>query len=155
MPPKLFFQPTFDSYIRYFQRTDIINKLINTIIIASGSALLSIVVGSMAGYALARIKLKGASVFGVIILLSRGVPPIALAVPIFLVARKYGLTDKHITLIVAYATFLIPYVMWLMRGFRRCEGTEEAALIRRCSRSGFRAIIVRCRAGHRVTFISP
>ncbi|RYE10611.1 MAG: carbohydrate ABC transporter permease [Hyphomicrobiales bacterium] len=145
VPPKLFFEPTFDSYIRYFQRSDIVGKLANTVIIASCSALLSIVVGSMAGYALARIKLKGANAFGVIILLSRGVPPIALAVPIFLVARKYGLTDKHITLIIAYATFLIPYVMWLMRGFFLSlpRELEEAALIDGCSRFGaFIRIIV-------------
>jgi multiple sugar transport system permease protein len=144
-PPKLLFEVSFDSYIKYLERSDIIQKLINTIIVAVGSALLSIVAGSMAGYALARIKLTGANAIGVVILLSRGVPPIALAVPMFLVARKFGLTDKHITLIIAYATFLIPYVMWLMRGFFLAlpRELEEAAVIDGCSRFGaFVRIIV-------------
>ena len=92
----------------------------------------------MAGYALARIRLRGAATFGVLILLSRGVPPIALAVPMFLVARQLGLTDKHITLILAYSTFLIPYVMWLMRSFfiSLPKELEESALIDGCSRYG-------------------
>jgi multiple sugar transport system permease protein len=81
----------------------------------------------------------------VLILLSRGVPPIALAVPMFLVARSLGVTDKHITLILAYCTFLIPYVMWLMRGFFLAlpRELEESAMIDGCSRFGaFFKIIV-------------
>lgn len=145
MPPKLFFTPTLESYITYLQRPDIIRRLINTVIVAVGSGLLSIVAGAMAGYALARIRLRGAGTIGLLILLSRGVPPIALAVPMFLVARTLGLTDKHITLILAYCTFLIPYVMWLMRGFfiSLPRELEESAMIDGCTRFGaFFKIIV-------------
>lgn len=145
MPPTLFFTPTLETYIGYMQRADINRRLINTIIVAAGSGVLSIAAGAMAGYALARIKLRGAGTIGVLILLSRGVPPIALAVPMFLVARSLGVTDKHITLILAYCTFLIPYVMWLMRGFFLAlpRELEESAMIDGCSRFGaFFKIIV-------------
>lgn len=144
-PPTFFFKPTLDAYVEYMTRADIVPRLINTIIVATGSGLLSIVVGTMAGYALARIRLRGAATIGVLILLSRGVPPIALAVPMFLVARKLGLTDKHITLILAYSTFLVPYVMWLMRSFFLSlpRELEESAMIDGCSRYGaFFKIIV-------------
>ncbi|MGI6851148.1 carbohydrate ABC transporter permease [Mesorhizobium sp. 1B3] len=138
MPPTLFFTPTLETYLNYMQRADINRRLINTIIVAAGSGALSIAAGAMAGYALARIKLRGAATIGVLILLSRGVPPIALAVPMFLVARSLGVTDKHITLILAYCTFLIPYVMWLMRGFFLAlpKELEESAMIDGCSRFG-------------------
>ena len=145
MPPTLFFTPTLETYIGYMQRADINRRLINTIIVAAGSGALSIAAGAMVGYALARIKLRGAGTIGVLILLSRGVPPIALAVPMFLVARSLGVTDKHITLILAYCTFLIPYVMWLMRGFFLAlpRELEESAMIDGCSRFGaFFKIIV-------------
>ncbi|CAG0968697.1 MAG: carbohydrate ABC transporter permease [Rhizobiaceae bacterium] len=145
MPPTLFFTPTLETYISYMQRADISRRLINTIIVAAGSGALSIAAGAMAGYALARIRLRGAGTIGVLILLSRGVPPIALAVPMFLVARSLGVTDKHITLILAYCTFLIPYVMWLMRGFFLAlpRELEESAMIDGCSRFGaFFKIIV-------------
>lgn len=144
-PPVLFFTPTIEHYVTYLQRPDIQRRLINTVIVALGSAVLSIIAGSMAGYALARIRLRGASLIGVIILMSRGVPPIALAVPMFLVARNLGLTDKHITLVLAYCTFLIPYVMWLMRGFFLSlpKELEESAMLDGCSRFGaFFKIIV-------------
>lgn len=145
MPPTLFFTPTLESYVTYLQRPDIWRRLVNTVIVAVGSGVLSIVAGAMAGYALARIRLRGAGTIGLLIVLSRGVPPIALAVPMFLVARKLGLTDKHITLILAYCTFLIPYVMWLMRGFFLSlpKELEESAMIDGCSRFGaFFKIIV-------------
>lgn len=144
-PPVLFFTPTIEHYVTYLQRPDIQRRLINTVIVALGSAVLSIIAGSMAGYALARIRLRGAGLIGVIILMSRGVPPIALAVPMFLVARNLGLTDKHITLVLAYCTFLIPYVMWLMRGFFLSlpKELEESAMLDGCSRFGaFFKIIV-------------
>ncbi|SMH28189.1 carbohydrate ABC transporter permease [Mesorhizobium australicum] len=145
MPPTLFFTPTLESYTTYLQRPDIWRRLVNTVIVAVGSGLVSIVAGAMAGYALARIRLRGAGMIGLLIVLSRGVPPIALAVPMFLVARKLGLTDQHITLILAYCTFLIPYVMWLMRGFFLSlpKELEESAMIDGCSRFGaFFKIIV-------------
>lgn len=135
-PPKLFFTPTMEHYAGYLQRADITRRLLNTVIVATGAGILSIVAGSMAGYALARIKLKGARTIGLLILLSRGVPPIALAVPMFLVARRLGVTDQHITLILAYCTFLIPYVMWLMRGFfvSLPKELEESAMMDGCGR---------------------
>ncbi len=144
-PPKIFFTPTLDTYITYLTQHDLPARMLNTLIVAGGAGLVSIVAGSMAGYALARIRLRGATTIGILILLSRGVPPIALAVPMFLVARAMGLLDHHITLILAYCTFLIPYVMWLMRGFFKAlpEELEEAAKIDGCTRFGaFLRIIV-------------
>ena len=144
-PPLLFFTPTLETYFNYIQRGDISIRMINTVIVATGAGLLSITAGSMAGYALSRIRIKGAAVIGILMLMSRGVPPIALAVPMFLVARRLGLTDLHITLILAYCTFLIPYVMWLMRGFFLSlpKELEEAAMLDGCSRFGafFKVII--------------
>ncbi|MBO6640349.1 MAG: carbohydrate ABC transporter permease [Roseitalea sp.] len=137
-PPTFWFEPTVAAYAEYMTRADIVPRLVNTVIVATLSALFSIIVGTMAGYALARIRIRGASAFGALILLSRGVPPIALAVPMFLVARNLGLTDKHITLILAYSTFLVPYVMWLMRSFFLSlpKELEESAMIDGCSRYG-------------------
>lgn len=144
-PPTLFFEPTLETYVNYIQRADISRRMINTVIVAVGAGLLSVAAGTMAGYALARIRIKGAATFGVLILMSRGVPPIALAVPMFIVARKFGLLDMHITLILAYCTFLIPYVMWLMRGFFMGlpKELEESAMLDGCTRMGaFFKIIV-------------
>ena len=144
-PPTFFFTPTLETYTNYITHADIPRRMINTVIVACGAGLVSIIAGSMAGYALARVRLRGAATIGLLILLSRGVPPIALAVPMFLVARQLDLIDTHITLILAYCTFLIPYVMWLMRGFFKSlpQELEESAMIDGCTRFGaFMRIIV-------------
>lgn len=156
-PPTLFFTPTIQTYTTYLKFADVPGRILNTVIVSVGAGLVSIVAGAMAGYALARVKLRGATTIGVLILLSRGVPPIALAVPLFLVARNLELTDKHITLILAYCTFLIPYVMWLMRGFFLSlpRELEESATIDGCSRFGafFRIIVPISLPGLISTFI--
>lgn len=145
VPPTIFFTPTIETYTSYLQFADVPQRMLNTVIVAGGASIISILAGAMAGYALARIRIRGAVTLGVLILASRGVPPIALAVPMFLVARNLGLTDTHIVLILAYCTFLIPYVMWLMRGFfvSLPKELEEAAMIDGCSRMGafFRIIV--------------
>ncbi len=144
-PPTFIFEPTLLNYVSNIGHSDVPYRMMNTAIVATGAGILSLVAGSMAGYALARVRLRGAATIGMLILLSRGVPPIALAVPMFLVSRKFGLLDNHITLILAYCSFLIPYVMWLMRGFFMSLPVEleEAAKLDGCSRFGafFRVIV--------------
>ncbi|WP_030922480.1 carbohydrate ABC transporter permease [Streptosporangium amethystogenes] len=147
VPPKWISEITFDNYVSYFHQARILPRMINTIIVAMGAAIISMVAGSMAGYALSRMRMRGAGVMGGLILASRAVPPIALVVPMFLVARKLGLTDQYITVILAYVTFLVPYVVWLMRAFFKSlpKELEEAAMIDGCSRIGaFFRIIVPC-----------
>jgi len=145
VPPTIFFTPTIETYTSYLQYADVPQRMLNTVIVAFGASIVSIVAGAMAGYALARIRIRGAATLGVLILASRGVPPIALAVPMFLVARNLGLADTHIVLILAYCSFLIPYVMWLLRGFFVAlpKELEEAAQLDGCSRMGafFRIIV--------------
>lgn len=138
VPPVFFFEPTLTNYVENLQRADVGPRMVNTAIIAIGGAVISVILGGMAGYALARVPLRGAVTIGALILASRGVPPIALAVPMFLVARSLGVTDMHATVILAYCSFLIPYVMWLMRGFFLSlpKELEESAMIDGCSRFG-------------------
>ena len=157
VPPTIFFDPTFTQYVEAWVGQDLGPKMVNTIIVALGAGVVSLVAGAMAGYALARLRIRGAATIGVLILASRGVPPIALAVPMFLVARTLGITDTHITLILAYCSFVIPYVMWLMRGFFLSlpKELEESAMLDGCSRMGafFRIIVPISAPGLISTFI--
>ncbi|MGN6425442.1 MAG: carbohydrate ABC transporter permease [Leifsonia sp.] len=157
VPPTIFFDPTISQYIDAWVNQGLGPKMVNTVIVALGAGLVSLVAGAMAGYALARLRIRGAATIGVLILASRGVPPIALAVPMFLVARTLGITDTHITLILAYCSFVIPYVMWLMRGFFLAlpKELEESAMLDGCSRMGafFRIIVPISAPGLISTFI--
>jgi multiple sugar transport system permease protein len=157
VPPTIFFDPTISQYVEAWIGQGLGPKMVNTVIVALGAGLVSLVAGAMAGYALARLRIRGAATIGVLILASRGVPPIALAVPMFLVARTLGITDTHVTLILAYCSFVIPYVMWLMRGFFLSlpKELEESAMLDGCSRMGafFRIIVPISAPGLISTFI--
>ncbi len=156
-PPSFFFEPTIAQYVDVLTRGGFAGQMLNTVIVAVGASVLSLIAGAMAGYALSRLRIRGAGVIGALILASRGVPPIALAVPMFLVARSMGITDTHITLIIAYCSFIVPYVMWLMRGFFLAlpKELEESAMLDGCSRMGafFRIILPISLPGLLSTFI--
>jgi multiple sugar transport system permease protein len=156
-PPTFFFTPTLSQYAEAMTNNGLADKMLNTVVVAFGSSVLSVAAGSMAGYALARLRIRGAGLIGMLILASRGVPPIAVAVPMFLVARSLGLTDTHATLILAYCSFIIPYVMWLSRGYFLAlpAELEESATLDGCSRMGtfFRVILPVSVPGLLATFI--
>jgi len=145
IPPSLVFKPTLVNYQLYFERAGVTSRYFNTVIVSVGASALSVLVGSLCGYALARLRIRGHATLGVVILASRAIPPISMVVPMYLVARRLGVLDKHMTLIVAYTSFLIPYVVWLTRGFFLALPTslEDAALVDGCTRFGafFRIIL--------------
>lgn len=157
IPPTWSFKPTLEHYRLYFGQAQIVERYLNTFVISLGASALSVFAGSMAGYAMARLPMRGTQVMSTLILASRAIPPIALVVPMFLMFRELGLLDKHGTLIVTYSTFMIPYVIWLMRGFFMAlpAALEEAAQIDGCSRFGafFRVILPNVLPGLSASFI--
>ena len=74
-----------------------------------------------------------------------------------LMFRSLGMLDEHVTLILAYTTFMIPYVIWLMRGFFMAlpHALEEAAALDGCTPMGafFRVILPNVLPGLSAAFI--
>jgi multiple sugar transport system permease protein len=89
----------------------------NTLIAAFGSTLLSVVVGTPAAYAFARLRFPGRDAGLAALLIIRLLPPIATVIPIYLIMRQVGLLDTVFSLILAYATFNIPFYVWMMYSF--------------------------------------
>lgn len=85
--------------------------------IACASSLASVSLGSLAAYALAIFKFRGNWLISMSILCSRMVPPVALALPAFLLLRMFGAVDNHWGLIIAHTTFNLPFAIWLMIPF--------------------------------------
>ena len=94
----------------------------NSVIIASGATLLSMLVGSFAAYSLARLQ-TGGKHFAFWLLSQRMMPPVVLIVPFFLLLRELGQInpalglDSHIALIALYTVFNLPFVIWMMRAY--------------------------------------
>ncbi len=91
--------------------------LINSLIIATFTSAVGLVIGSMAAYALARLNLPGSNKILTMILATQMFPGIVIAIPLFLVMSRTGLVDTHFGLIVVYLSFILPIVIWILKGF--------------------------------------
>ena len=109
----------------------------DSLIIALATTVFSVVVGALAAYSLARFKTGGENL-AFWILSTRMFPPVASALPLFLIFKQFKLLDTHMALIIANTIFNLPFVIWLLKGFfeELPRELEEAALIDGCSQWG-------------------
>jgi multiple sugar transport system permease protein len=119
--------------------------LTNSVIVAISTAVVTIVIGTLAAYSLARFRLPGKWTTRVSfwILSTRMFPPIVTVIPLFQLMRVLGLVNTRFGLVIAYAAFNIPFVVWMMRGFfvEIPKDLEEVAMVDGCSRMrAFRSI---------------
>ena len=89
----------------------------NSIIITGVSTVFALVLGVPAGYAFSRLRFRGSETWASTILSFRFMPPVAVAIPIFLLIQHLGLTNSHLGLILPYIAFSLPLVIWIMIGF--------------------------------------
>lgn len=106
-------------------------RFYNSVIIGFGSTALCIVLGTAAAYAFSRFKVPFKDDLLFFILSTRMMPPIAVAIPIFLMFRQLGLSDTHAGLILLYTAVNLSLSVWLLKGFidEIPVEYEEAALI--------------------------
>ncbi|MDR7150305.1 multiple sugar transport system permease protein [Hydrogenophaga palleronii] len=103
----------------------------NSLIIGFGSTLLSVVLGTLAAYAFSRFRVPGKDDLLFFILSTRMMPPIAIAIPIYLMFRHVGLSDTHLGLIMMYTVVNLSLAVWLLKGFMDeiPREYEEAAMV--------------------------
>jgi multiple sugar transport system permease protein len=107
----------------------------NSLVLAGGSTVIAMFLGTMAAYSLARFKTGGENL-AVWIISQRMMPPIAIVFPIFLLYVWFGWVDSYHGLILLYTAFSLPYVIWMMRGYLEDIPLEleESALVDGCTR---------------------
>ena len=132
--PSLFFTPTASNYIAAWQDHDVGWSLLNSFIAASGATAITLVVGTMAAYSLARFQFKGSKNLALWILSLRMMPPIALLLPYYELFRGLQMIDTQIGLILIYLTITLPFAIWLLYGFIReiPREIDEAAFLDGC-----------------------
>lgn len=135
MPPVWFFRPSLENYQSVIT-SRFPGYFLNSLLISSGTLIASLVVGVPAAYGLARLKLKRKADVDFFILSTRMAPPIAFAIPFYLMWSALGLVDSHLGMILVYMLFTTAFVVWMMRGFFAEVPAEldEAALVDGCSR---------------------
>ncbi len=113
-----------------------VQSLRNSAVIALITTFAAVTLGTFSAYALARIKFPGSSVSVLLMMAMQMVPPIAIVIPLYTILRQYDLLDKQIGLILVYQSFILPLVIWLLRGYFAAipPELEDAARIDGCTR---------------------
>lgn len=107
------------------------NRFMNSLIVSIVSTVLAVGMGTITAYGFSRFRIKGEADLLFFILSTRMLPPVVVAIPMFLMYRQFDLTDTHIGLIILYTAFNLSFSVWLMKGFMDeiPKEYEEAALV--------------------------
>jgi len=129
-PPPLIFAPTLENYTALWHSA-FSESFVNSLLSASFSTLLALLLGVPGAYALSRWSRRGRGALRFAILVTRMAPPIAFTIPFFLFYRWIGLLDTVTGLVLVYTSFDLPLVIWMMQPFFETvpASLEEAALV--------------------------
>jgi multiple sugar transport system permease protein len=136
---------TFQNYIDIFKpaafgensgQSTFFLALRNSVIVTLGTTFVACVFGTLAAYAFARLNIPKKRTLLLIVLGSQLLPAISLIIPLFRMFKTAGLLDSLAALILAYSTFSMPFVVWIMAGYFQSVPAEleEAARIDGASR---------------------
>src|ERR1700746_3913431 len=109
----------------------VVPRFVNSLMIGFGSTFLAVFLGTLTAYAFSRFRVPLANDLLFFILSTRMMPPIAVAIPIYLMYRELNLTDTHIGMILLYTAVNVSLAVWLLKGFidEIPREYEEAALV--------------------------
>ena len=111
--------PSLEHFRYLFHETEFLTWTWNTMMVATLSTAIALVMGVPAGYALARLRFPGAELVGTAIFVTYLVPTTLLFIPMIEVMARLHLDDSIWALVAVYPTFLVPFVTWLMSGYFR------------------------------------
>ena len=143
-PPTWIFEPTLENFeFVFFTRQGWVH-LRNSLIISIGSVVLALILGVPAAYGFARFRFRGSKALMQWLISLRMIPPIVVGLPFYamflFLERTFniGLRDTYPGLIITYQTFLLPLVIWMMRGYfvELPAAMEESAMVEGYTRLG-------------------
>lgn len=129
-------QPTLASYVTIFRDTPYLLFLRNSIVVAVGSTVMSMIIACLGAYAIARLNFPGRAFLARALVVTYLVPTSLLFIPLFAIMSVLRLTDTLHGLAIAYLGFDVPFCTWLLMGYFKSVPMEleEAALVDGCNR---------------------
>ncbi|NPU89105.1 MAG: carbohydrate ABC transporter permease [Fervidobacterium sp.] len=128
--------PTFSNYVKVFAERPFHVNIWNSIVVSGITTLTALIFGSFAGYAIARLQMKGKAFVMALILSVSMFPQISILGSLFVILRKLGMINTYQGLILPYVAITLPLTTWILQNFFRDlpKEIEEAAAIDGCSR---------------------
>ena len=120
---------SFDAYASLLRSRPVARYFANSLIVALGSTMLSVLLAALAAYGVTRFFPRGATPFVLFLLFTKMLPETLLIIPYFQLMSDVGLLNTHLALILAYSSFALPFSVWMLIGFFRSIPREidEAA----------------------------
>lgn len=136
VPPQLFFTPTVDAYVNLWTKQRFADFFVNSVIITGATVVISLAIGCLAGYALARYSSATGFLLLAVSFIFRALPRISFVLPFFTFARATGLYDTRLVLILVFVAVNQPFAIWMLRSFfaEIPIEIEEAAMVDGCTR---------------------
>lgn len=133
-PLNFIFTPTLENYRAVLQEDKFDRYLINSLFVGIVSTVVTLVLGCMAAYGLARFRFPGRRTVAYATLLLRTVPLAVLAIPVFMIWNQWNLVNSLWGLVLLYVAVNLPFTIWLLYGFvlQVPIELEEAAAIDGC-----------------------
>jgi trehalose/maltose transport system permease protein len=117
-PPQYFPNPiSTENFHDAFSTYTFGRYIINSVIVAVVATVLVLVLGTLAGYALGRLPMRGSFTILVLLLMISVFPPIAVVVPLYVVLRDIGWLNSYQALIIPYTAFYLPFAIWILRNY--------------------------------------
>lgn len=118
-PPDLSLENfSFDNYIEVLTtRGNLVDALFDSAVVATLTASMSLILGSMAAYALARLSIPGSNRILLAVLATQMFPGIVIAIPLFIIFSRLRIVDTYPALSVTYLSFTLVIVIWILKGF--------------------------------------
>lgn len=108
-------QLTFVSYVEVWQTQ--LPHLMTSLIVALGTALISVIIATPAAYALAHFRMRVTVLLVFVLLLTQMIPTVSLSTPMFLIFNQFGLLNSYPGLILADSTYAVPFAVLILRSF--------------------------------------
>lgn len=133
--PKTF---ALENYTKAWEVANIGSYMINSLIIVGATLILTLVLGSLAGYALSRFRIKYAELIMLVILACTMMPSESVIMPVYIMTNKLGLTGSYLALIIPYVGWGLPMTTYIFRNYFNTIPADllEAARIDGCSEGG-------------------
>jgi len=121
----------FDAFVQVFENRPFFTWILNSLIVATASTLLSLFVSTLAGYSLSRFSSPPQQALGATLLVSKLIPASLILIPLFIIYTNTGLFNSLAGIVLANMTIGVPLATWLMKGFfdRIPRELEQAAMI--------------------------
>ncbi|MFI6066829.1 carbohydrate ABC transporter permease [Micromonospora sp. NPDC051227] len=143
--------PQFDNWSRAWTQASIGSYFLNSVVVVGGALALTMLLGSLVAYALARYEFRGNRFIYYTFVAAMFFPVFLALVPLFFVVQQLGLLGTYHGLILVYAAYAVPFTVFFLHAFFRTLPGEvaEAAFIDGCSHGGvfFRVMLPMARPG--------